>query len=127
MSASTVTLPPELLAATEALAEQMLHAEPIARYHRAGARLKADMQAGTLLERLSAAQADLRLRQAQGQVTLDEIRSLRALQEEVRSNPMIMEYVLAQQEALAYLPEVNQKISELLGVDFASLAGPASC
>jgi hypothetical protein len=38
-----------------------------------------------------------------------------------------MDYALAQQEALAYLPQVNQTISELLGVDFAALAGPASC
>jgi len=38
-----------------------------------------------------------------------------------------MEFAMAQQEAVAYLPQVNLEISEMLGVDFASLAGPGSC
>lgn len=127
MKDSSVTLPPGLQAATETLAQQLLQAEPIARYHRAKDALEKDAQARSLLERLSAAQANLRVRQARGSITQDEIRSLRGLQDQVQSNPVIMDYALAQQEALAYLPQVNQTISELLGVDFAALAGPASC
>ncbi len=127
MSDSTVMLPPDLLAATETLAEQLLNAEPIVLYHQAQARMEADPQARALLERLTAAQSELRVRQARGMVTQDDIGHLRALQREVQSNSVIMDYAAAQQAAIAYLPEVNQEISQLLGVDFASLAGPASC
>ena len=127
MSDSTVTLPPKLLAATESLARRVLEAEPVARYQQAKDRLYGDEQAKSLLERLSAAQADLRTRQSKRVVTAEDVRSLRALQAEVQSNPLIIQYAMAQQDAVAFLPEVNRKISELLGVDFASLAGPGSC
>lgn len=39
----------------------------------------------------------------------------------------IMDFAETQQLASAYLPEVNQEISQLLGVDFASLVRPAGC
>jgi hypothetical protein len=38
-----------------------------------------------------------------------------------------MAYAQSQQEALAYLPEVNYEISRLLGFDFAGIAGPSGC
>lgn len=121
------TLPPDVLAAVEALAENLLHAEPLVLYHQAHAQLEADRQARDLLERFAAAQADLRVRQARGTVTQAAVEELRALQIQVQANRVIMNYAATQQMAIAYLPEVNQEISELLGVDFASLAGPASC
>lgn len=127
MNTATIVLPPNLLAAAEALAMQVIHAEPILLYHRAKARLDADHHARTLLERFSAAQADLRVRQARGMVTQADVDHLRALQREVQSNRVIVEYAETQQTAIAYLPEVNQEISQMLGVDFASLSGPASC
>ena len=127
MDTSTVTLPPELLAATESLADSLLRAGPIAAYRRAKARLDADPHAHALLERFSAAQADLRFKQSRGTVTQADVDHLRALQREVQSNRAIMDYAETQQAAIAYLPEVNLEISQLLGVDFGSLAGPASC
>lgn len=129
MTTSSPALPPNLLAATEALAAQLIYAEPIALYRRAQARLDADAGARALLERFSAAQADLRARsgQSEGSVTQAGVDHLRDLQRQVQTNRAIMEYAETQQAALAYLPEVNREISQLLGVDFASLAGPASC
>jgi len=127
MSATWMTLPPTVLAAGERLAKAIQTAEPVASYRRTKERLDDDAHAHELLERLSAAQADLRRRQIEGDITPASLEELRGLQGEVQSNAVINEFARAQQEAVAYLPQVNQEISELLGVDFASLAGPGSC
>jgi len=126
-SAMSMTLPPTILAAAEQLAKAIEAAEPVATYRRAKAHLDDDAHAHELLERLSAAQADLRRRQNDGGVTPAALEQVRALQREVQSTAIIMEFAMAQQEAVAYLPQVNLEISEMLGVDFASLAGPGSC
>ncbi len=127
MNSTETMLTPYLLTATEALADNLLASEPFAAYHQALARFNSDADARALLERLSAAQADMRRRQANGGVTQTDIDQLRALQSEVQSNRVIIEYARAQQDAIAYLREINQEIGELLGVDFAALAGRSSC
>ena len=127
MNTQTVTLPPAVLAAAETLAAAVTRVEPIAAYRRAQVRFEADLHARTLLKHLSTAQADLRVRQSRGTLTQADVNKLRALQQEVGSNDIIMEYIEAQQAAIAYLPEVNQEIGQLLGMDFAAMAGPASC
>lgn len=127
MDTNVVTLPENISTATEQLAAAILRAEPVAAYQRAIARLEADPEAHELLERFSRAQADLRMRQAKNAVTQADVDQLRALQRQVQSNQKIMDYAETQQIAIAYLPEINDEISQLLGVDFASLAGPASC
>jgi cell fate (sporulation/competence/biofilm development) regulator YlbF (YheA/YmcA/DUF963 family) len=127
MNTSNDTLPPSVVAALEALVEQLSHAEPIQRFYQAKTRFDADPDAGVLLARLSTAQAELRTRQTRDRVAQAKLQELRALQREVQSNRVIMDYSETQQVAMAYLPEVNLEISQLLGVDFASLAGPASC
>ena len=127
MDTSKSILNPELLEATETLALILLSAEPIMAYHQARTRFDSDPQARELIERLSAAQRDIRLRQAHGSVNQADLDRLRALQRAVQSNRVIMDYARAQEAAIAYLPQVNQEISQLIGIDFASLAGPASC
>ncbi|MCL4465510.1 MAG: YlbF family regulator [Chloroflexi bacterium] len=127
MSAKSMTLPPTIRAAAERLAAAIETAEPIVAYRHAKARLDGDPHADELLQQLSAAQADLRKRQSNGGVTPAALEQVRAMQREVQANPVIMQFAMAQQEAVAYLPQVNQEISELLGMDFASLAGPGSC
>lgn len=127
MSAMSVNLPPTVLAAAERLATAIEASEPVAAYRQAKARLDGDARANELLRELSDAQADLRRRQSNGGVTQEALQQVRALQREVQSNVVIMDFAMAQQAAIAYLPQVNQEISQLLGVDFASLAGPASC
>lgn len=127
MDTSNSILPPALLEATESLALTLLASEPIVAYHRAKAHLDSDPEARELLERFSTAQRDLRQRQGKGGVTQADMDRLRTLQHAVQSNRVIMDYAETQQAAIAYLPDVNQEISQLIGVDFASLAGPASC
>ena len=118
---------PDLMAATQALADDLLASEPFTTYHQASARFNADPQARGLIERLSQAQADLRRKQVNGGVTPADVSELRRLQSEVRSNPVIVDYASTQQTAIAYLREINQEISLLIGTDFAALAGRSSC
>jgi cell fate (sporulation/competence/biofilm development) regulator YlbF (YheA/YmcA/DUF963 family) len=127
MDNSNLNLPSNLLTATERLATVITSAEPIAAYLQAKARLDTDPQARDLLECLSSAQSDLRMRQVNGNITQADLDHLRTLQLQVQSNHVIMDYTETQQAAIAYLPQVNQEISQLIGVDFASLVGPASC
>jgi len=127
MDDTRMQLPPDLFSATEKLADVLFQAEPIAAYERAKAHFEADEEAKVLLEGLSTAQAELRTRQMSGNYSQAEIDALRALQSEVQSSRVIREYDRAQQAAIAFLPQVNQEISQLIGLDFASLAGPANC
>ena len=127
MNSINPAIPSELLAATQALAENVLASEPFVNYDRARVQFKADAQANQLMAHLSSLQADLRQRQSQGQVTQEHINQLRTVQSNVQANRVIMDYMGTQQVAVAYLREINQEISQLLGADFAALAKRSSC
>lgn len=119
---------PALLVATESLAAALERSEPIVALREANARLDSDERARGMLKSLAEADADLRRRQAEGTLTREDIERVRTAQQEAWSNPVIGAFAEAQQEVAAYLPEVNEGISELLGWDFASMAAaPASC
>ncbi len=118
---------PDLMAATQVLAENLLASEPFAIYRQASARFNADPQACGLIKQLSQAQADLRRRQTSRGVTQTDVDQLRALQRDVQSNPVIIDYAVTQQAAVAYLREINQVISELIGTDFVALAKRPGC
>ncbi|HLE27168.1 MAG TPA: YlbF family regulator [Anaerolineales bacterium] len=129
MNTDNVALSPQLLTATEALAVNLRQSEPFVLYHQARDLLEADAQAQALLRQLSEAQADVRARsgQARGEVTQHDVDQLRALQRMAQANRVIMDYVRTQQFAIDYWREVNRDVSELLGVDFASLARRPGC
>ena len=118
---------PDLLAATQALAENLLASEPFALYLQAQAQFDADSQARDLLHQLSQAQIDLRRKQAQGGVTQTDVAQLRVLQAAAQSNRVIVDYASTQQAAITYLREINHTISELIGTDFAALAKKSTC
>ncbi len=117
----------ELQEATQSLIEHLLASEPFLNYQQARARFNEDADARTLLERLSHSQASLRQKQANGGVGQAEIDALRLLQQRVQRNPVIMDYAKSQEEAINFLREINNEISELLGINFASSANHASC
>ena len=123
----TLNLPPSLYEATDSLIQNLLASEPILAYHQSQARLESDPAARGLLERLSALQSSLRRKQTNGGVTQAEIDELRAVQAQVQANATIMAYAQSQQEAVNFLREINQEISQLLGMDFASLARQSTC
>ena len=127
MNTNITKIPPDLLVATKVLAETLLHSEPLLAYHQAKTHLERETEASAFLERLFSAQNEFRVRQSNGSVTQADIDRLRVLQNEVQANKIIMLFVETQQAAIAYLPEVNKEISQLLGFDFAGMAGPASC
>jgi cell fate (sporulation/competence/biofilm development) regulator YlbF (YheA/YmcA/DUF963 family) len=118
----TNVLTAELTTATEKLAKALAATPPIANYHQAQARLESEPAALALLQSLLASQEQLRQKQMNGGVRQADLNYLRALQEQVQSNTLIMDFVQAQQDMLAYLPQVNQTISEYLGIDFAALS-----
>ncbi len=127
MKPSPLTLPADLLTATDALAEQLLETEPFMLYQRAQARLQTDATAIRLLERYAAAQSNLRSRRAQGQIAEAEVEAVQALQQAVQADPSIHEYAMAQQAAAECLRKVSQDINDVLGVDFGALTKRGCC
>jgi cell fate (sporulation/competence/biofilm development) regulator YlbF (YheA/YmcA/DUF963 family) len=117
----------QLPEATHSLLDNLLASEAFSHYQQAQARFNADSVARTLLDQLSKSQARVRQQQAKGGVNQAEIDSLRLFQQRVQRNPVIMEYVQSQQEAVNFLREINTEISELLGVNFATFANHATC
>jgi cell fate (sporulation/competence/biofilm development) regulator YlbF (YheA/YmcA/DUF963 family) len=118
---------PDLMAATDQLAEAIKQSEPMRYYQQAQADLKADEQASTILEQLTAVQIELRQRQMNGRLTQADIQQARTLQNEAQTNGLIMAFVQTQQQAMASLNEVNDEISQLLGLNFAALSQTNSC
>jgi cell fate (sporulation/competence/biofilm development) regulator YlbF (YheA/YmcA/DUF963 family) len=112
--------------ATSMLADHLVQSEPFLRYKAAGDRLNADPTALQLLADLSALQQKIRQQQKSGAVPKSDIDLLRALRDAIEANEIIQDQLLTQKLAIAFLREVNQEISQLLGVDFASLARRSS-
>ena len=127
MESQTTQTSLELSTATQTLAETLAASEPILRYQQAKKILDGDLTAQDLLQKLSVAQADLRDRQLRSEVAQADIDQLRTLQGEAQANPIILEFAQSQQTAVAYLREINQEISQLIGLDFAKLARRSSC
>lgn len=73
------------------------------------------------------AAAAMRVKQRNSGMSTSEVARVRELQDAVRDNPTIAPYIAAQQVAQAYLPLVNQAISEQLGIGFAVLGKSKTC
>jgi cell fate (sporulation/competence/biofilm development) regulator YlbF (YheA/YmcA/DUF963 family) len=123
----TVELTPELSQATDSLIQNLLASEVFLTYHQSLAKMNSDTQARDLLENLSMLQTELRRKQNSNSVTPSDLDELRTVQAQVQVNSAIMEYAQSQQDAVNFLREINQEISQLLGVDFASLAKQSTC
>lgn len=120
-------LRPEVKQAAQVLGDALKNTPPLRSYADAAAKMAADTRATALLDELERVQADFRVRQSNGGISQADITRLRQLQHQVQTHPTISEFFEAQQVATAFFPAVNQEISQLLGIDFASLAAPASC
>jgi cell fate (sporulation/competence/biofilm development) regulator YlbF (YheA/YmcA/DUF963 family) len=119
--------PPELYVATDGLIQNLLASEAFLAFQKSRSQFKSDSQAQALIERLSALQTGLRHKQTNSSVTEADIKELGAVQAEVQSNATLIAYTNTQQEAVNFLREINQEISQLLGVDFAALAKKSGC
>lgn len=115
-----------LLEAASSLTENLTQSEPFLRYKAAEQRLHADAQAMQMLSELSAVQQKIRQQQYSEGVSEEVLKQLRSLQHAVGGNETIQDHMMTQELAIALLREVNQEISQLLGIDFASLARRSS-
>ena len=115
-----------LLEVASSLTENLTQSEPFLRYKAAEQRLHEDQQAMQLLSDFSAVQQKIRQQQYSGGISQKDLAQLRSLQSAVGANETIHDHLLTQELAVALLREVNQEISQLLGVDFASLARRSS-
>jgi cell fate (sporulation/competence/biofilm development) regulator YlbF (YheA/YmcA/DUF963 family) len=127
MNDPQTVLSPELYQASLKLAESLRQAGPVAAYLNAKERMESDPHAKSLLERFAATQAELRVQQVNQTITQEQMDHIRLLQAEVRANPLIVRFAETQQVAIAFLPRINQQISQYIGIDFASLTGAAGC
>ncbi len=119
---TNIRLTTNLSEAIESLAVNLLSSAPFLQFQEARKRLDGDAKARGLLNDLATAQADLRARQAASLVSMEDIGRLRALQAGAQANRLITGYIQSQDDAIAYLQQTNQDISQWLGVDFAGLA-----
>ena len=126
MTVKTI-VPEKLDLALINLAERIKFTEPVNRYLIAQERFAQDKEAHKIMEDLSAFQKDIRQKQYNIQVTSQDLEKLRSLQTKAQENEVINSYGNSQQEAIGQLREVNAEISNLLGIDFASLAKKSSC
>lgn len=127
MTSTINILSTTMLEATSSLAENLAQSEPFLRYKAAEEKLNADHEALRLLTELSELQQKIRSQQYSGGISEEDLKQLRTLQNAVGTNETIQEYGLAQELAVAFLREANQEISNLLGVDFASLTNRSTC
>lgn len=122
-----IDLSPQLEEATQLLVDNLLASEAFTQYQNARSDMDSDQEAHALMDQLGKSQARVRQMQAKGEVNQAEIDSLRLLQQRVLRNPVILDYLGSQQEAVNLLRDVNREISELLGINFASFANHATC
>lgn len=120
-------LTPALAEAVDALAENLLAAEPFLALEGAYLRLRGDAPARDLQQRFKQAEAALRERQASRTLTQSDMAHYRALQAETQANELIAGYQRSQQAIVTYLQDVNRDLSQLLGVDFAALTKRSGC
>lgn len=116
-----------LIQATEALGVNLSYSGQFLRYRAATSRLNDDVHASAILQELGELQTELRTRQMQGTLTSEDINQLRSLQNEAQDNPVIAEQLEAQQGVIDAIRDINQEISNWLGMDFASLARAPGC
>jgi cell fate (sporulation/competence/biofilm development) regulator YlbF (YheA/YmcA/DUF963 family) len=119
-------IPHTLLEAASVLIANLNASEPFLRFKLAENKLNADHGSLSLLAQLSELQQKIRTEQYSGAISESDLTQLRDLQIAVGDNEIIQEYGFAQEMAVAFLKEVNQEISRLLNIDFASLARRSS-
>lgn len=124
---NTTPLPLELHQATDNLIENLLASEAFLVYQQSQVIMNSDSEARGLLDLLSTLQAALRHKQNTNSVTQTDVEELHTIQEQVQANAVIMAYAQSQQSAVNFIREINMEITEILGMDFASLAKQSTC
>jgi len=116
----------QILNAASDLAENLSQSADILGFRRAENALYSDLQAMQMLKDLSKMQQKVRDQQYTGSLVQADLATLRSLQVSVAENQAIQTYLASQEAAKAFLREVNQEISQHMGIDFASLTRRSS-
>ncbi|MBW6465903.1 MAG: YlbF family regulator [Brevefilum sp.] len=111
----------ELFDATSDLAESLAHSEVIMRFTNSNQVLINDQDAQRLVQEANELHQKLYAKDASRDFMRENFPRYRELQNQIASNPVLQEQSEAQEMAINFLREVNQEISQLLGIDFGSL------
>jgi cell fate (sporulation/competence/biofilm development) regulator YlbF (YheA/YmcA/DUF963 family) len=111
----------DLQEATSSLAEKIAHSEPFVHFREATRKMEADQEAMHLLNEYTDMQRKIKAQHDSTTVEDIDYDWLRAMQSAIAANDTIQEQNNVQVKASTFLQEVNQEISNLLGMDFASL------
>lgn len=120
-------VPEKLVISINNLADQIKHTESVNRYLIAKEEFTQDATAQKIMGDLSTFQKEIRQKQNNNEITPQDLEKLRSLQTNAQENEVIYSYSLSQQVAVGKLREINAEISNLLGIDFASLAKNTCC
>jgi cell fate (sporulation/competence/biofilm development) regulator YlbF (YheA/YmcA/DUF963 family) len=120
-------MPEGLQIALTNLVDQIVHIAPMLAYQKARERFNTDIEAKSMMKQLSDVQNEIRQKQFDNQVSVEDLQALKELQAQVQQNEVIISYAQSQQDAITKLREVNAGISSLVGTDFAALAKNNSC
>ncbi len=113
--------------AAKRLGQALRASAPMRAYLDANATLEADADATSLLDAIVERQAELRIKQNDGGLSQADIDGLREFQTRVQAQPSIVAYIQTSQDVRPLLSQVNQEITQVLGVDFARLARKSGC
>jgi cell fate (sporulation/competence/biofilm development) regulator YlbF (YheA/YmcA/DUF963 family) len=113
----------ELEQAAQALGQSLRATEHVQTYLEAQVRVQADPEASSLEERSSKLYDDLSARQQAGeQLAESEVEEFYALRSQAQGHPLIADRDLALNQLKGYLAEVALDLSNVLGVDYTTLA-----
>jgi cell fate (sporulation/competence/biofilm development) regulator YlbF (YheA/YmcA/DUF963 family) len=127
MTTQNMMIDGNLGTAVNTLAVNIQYTEPVNRFLTAREKFDQDPTARKIMEELSEHQREIRQKQTSISISADDLEKLRSLQVKAQENKAISTFAFAQQEAIGYLREINTEISNLLGIDFASLAKNTNC
>lgn len=127
MATQNKTIEGNLETAVKNLAASIQHTEPVYQFLTAREKFNQDSDARKVMEELSEHQKLIRQKQTNNSITADDLQKLRSLQVKAQENKVISSFAFTQQEAIGHMREINTEISNLLGIDFASLAKNTCC
>lgn len=114
-------IPVAMMEATMNLTAHLSQSESFLSFKAAQNKLNTDVAALQIVNEFINLQQKIRADQAAGQFSDTDIKHFRDLQVQVATNDVVQERDYALEKAVGFVREVNQEISSLLGVDFASL------
>ncbi|ELZ98785.1 hypothetical protein C440_00475 [Haloferax mucosum ATCC BAA-1512] len=92
-------------------------------YEEAKAAVEADDDVQELITEFNQLREEFNVARQMGEATQEGLQKVQAAQDELHSEPVMEEYLLAQAELVGELEKINQAISEPLSVDFGGEAG----